>query len=208
MFKKYIIYLLCFLWLTPGFAASADSELMQLLNGINSMSANFIQTTAMSGKHPKKQQLSGTIALIRPGKLRWEVKQPNRQLIIVNQKIIWVYDMDLEQISKRKLDYLQPGNPTILLSGNTSTLQNLFNITKLQSTGSTVWFQLNPKTPTNMYQWIKVCFADHNIIAMNIADNLGGQTAIHFSAIKINTAINPNLFQFKVPEGVDVIETE
>ena len=42
---------------------------------------------------------------------------------------------------------------------------------------------------------------------MVLLDNFGQTTRLRFSEIKKNQAIDPQVFVFDVPEGVDVIES-
>lgn len=195
-----------FFCVTTCFAVTPAIELQELLSKIHTMSANFTQTTQVSAKKASAERgVSGSMAFERPSKFRWEIKSPNQQLIIAKEKTIWFYDVDLEQVTKRKVNYREPGNPAILLSGNPNTLQELFNIKKLEQNLPGAWFKLTPKQQNNMYQAIKINFVDGEIKAMVIVDNLGGQSNIQFTNIKINNAINPSLFKFTVPHGVDVV---
>lgn len=188
---------------------SSAAELVQLLNSTQSMQADFAQFAVKQGNRGQSgvSTITGKMALDRPGKFRWEILQPNKQLIVAAKNIVWIYDADLAQVTKRKIDYRQPGNPAMLLSGSTATIQKMFIIKKLPSTNddSGVWFKLQPRTETNLYQWIKLHFRAGQLVAMVIADNLGQQSKIQFSKILINKQLPSSLFNFTVPKGVDVI---
>lgn len=67
-------------------------------------------------------------------------------------------------------------------------------------------FQLRPKTANNVYQWIKLNFINGIITSMIMADNLGQQSEIDFSNVKINSTLSGSLFKFNPPSGVDVID--
>jgi len=201
-----ILFLMLFFCATTCVAATPAAELQELLSKVHTMSANFTQTAQASAKKASAiHSAIGSMIFERPNKFRWETKEPNQQLIIAKEKTIWFYDVDLEQVTKRKVNYREPGNPAILLSGNPDTLQELFKIKKLEQNLPGVWFKLTPKQQNNMYQAIKINFVDGAIKAMVIVDNLGGQSNIQFTNIEINTAINPKLFKFTVPHGVDVV---
>lgn len=212
MHKKYnslIFNIIFFTWFmgmgSVAQAANDQNDLKSLLESIHTMSADFSQV-AVTQSHKTTQTASGTMMLQRPGKFRWETKEPNKQLIIANQKTIYFYDADLEQVTKRKINYQDPGNPALLLSGSTATLNQMFSITKTSDAADDVWFTLRPKTQTNMFHWIKLHFVAGAIQDMSIADNLGQQSKINFSHIKINQPISASQFIFKTPPGVDVVE--
>lgn len=173
-----------------------NNELIQLLNNIHTMQADFSQFTG-------DQKTSGSMALERPGKFRWEVSYPNKQLIIINKNKILLYDIDLEQIIKRKIDYKKPGNPVALLSDSTQTLEQNFTITKLKKSGE---FELKPKKKNSDYKWIKMYFVSGQLKSMYIFDNLDQKSEIHFSNIVFNSKIPDSKFIFVVPKNVDVLD--
>ena len=153
--RKFVVFCFFLHLATAAIAApahvqtqTADDELIQLLNNIHTMQATFKQFMVNDAGAPVGKKTSGQMALVRPGKFRWEATQPSKQLIIVNDNNVMIYDVDLEQVIKRKVDYKQPGNPAMLLSGSTETLKQVFKITKLKKEGGGIWFKLTPKKIT------------------------------------------------------------
>lgn len=185
--------------------AQATSQLTTILDKTHAMQADFEQFATSKSKK-QHEQSHGQMALSRPGKFRWETKAPSQQLIIANDNLVWMYDKDLEQVTKNKVDYKQPGNPAMLLSGTSDTLKNTFNVTKLNMPGVGVWFELQPKSSNNLYQWIKLHFVDDKLIAMYMADNLGQKSEFQFQNIQINPNLDDSLFKFTPPKGVDIVE--
>ncbi|MDQ8039485.1 MAG: outer membrane lipoprotein chaperone LolA, partial [Rickettsiella sp.] len=84
-FSRLKILLLFFLLIPiPAlWAASASDELAHLLNRLHGFQANFTQTV-MDGRGQILQKTSGKMILQRPGHFRWEVMQPNKQLLIAD----------------------------------------------------------------------------------------------------------------------------
>jgi len=212
---KFIFFIL-FCASTAVIAASAqtaDDELVQLLNNIHTMQATFKQFIVDDEGMQIGQETTGSMALERPGKFRWEVLRPNKQLIIVNGSKLVLYDADLEQVTKRKMDYKKSGNPATLLSGGAETLKQMFKIIKLKKSGNDIWFELKPKKKNNSaqasdYQWIKMRFVVGRLSAMYVFDNLGQQSEIHFANVVLNSKISQNKFVFVVPPKVDVLDEE
>ena len=157
------------------------------------------------------QKTTGTMMLERPGKFRWEITQPNKQLIIVNKNKTFLYDADLEQVVKRKVDYNNPSNPAMLLSSPVQSITLSFEISKLKKSGQDLWFELKPKTRKNQeagYQWIKIQFINGRLNAMIIADNLDQKSQINFNNIVINIQISPKKFVFTPPPNTDVFDAD
>jgi outer membrane lipoprotein carrier protein len=188
------------------YAATATESFSQLLNGVQSIQANFSQKT-VDVRGRVSQKASGQMALQRPGKFRWEIKKPMPQLIIANQKKLWIYDPDLEQVTIRSLNESSDETPALLLSHDNSALDTHFTITTMDKNQSGwQWFMLKPKKPDNMFASIQMGFTNKHIQEMRLQDNLGNVTIIDFSNIKTNLSLAAASFQFKPRANVDVID--
>lgn len=204
-------FITCFLSVIlffTSFATYANDDadrLAEMLSNVNSMQADFEQNIITKSGQATNEPTIGKMSLLRPGKFRWETTSPMKQLIIADGKYVWVYDADLEQVTKNKIDYHQPGNPAMLLSGSVTALQKTFTVNVILDETDSSWFQLNPKSKNNMYQWIKLHFTNGKITEMFMADNLGQQSEIQFKNIKMNQTLSNSLFTFKPPKNVDVI---
>lgn len=188
------------------FASSPSQELIKLLSSFNSLQANFVQQNIVSNKSSINQQLNGQVFLQRPNLFRWEIQQPNQQLIVADGANIWIYDADLQQATKQKIDYQQSNNPAMLLSGSLKDLPNNFIITKLSKSDIGKWFELKPKTGNTMFQKIQVQFRDSKLSAMYVIDNLGQHTKLVFTNVRINPKLEPILFKFKPSSNIDIVE--
>jgi outer membrane lipoprotein carrier protein len=186
--------------------ANADSAavLTQLLNNIRSMQADFTQTIVnKSGK--AVQQSQGRMIMERPGKFRWEVKQPTAQLLIANGQRLWIYDPDLEQVTIRLLNKAAGEAPALLLSEANTALSKDFNV-RTQSAGSLQWFLLIPKNRDSMLSQVMLGFSGNQIREMNLRDHLGHNTMIQFQRVVMNASVPDSVFHFTPPANVDVID--
>lgn len=199
MRKKISCILFAILLPISIFAATPVQQLTKLLSDFQAMQANFTQVVN------SKQTNKGTMAIQRPGRFRWQIESPNKQVIIADGKNIWIYDVDLEQAVKQKMNAQYSVNPAMLLSGSVTELQKYFSVTKLKKTPG-LWFELKPKQQNSMFQSVRMQFVDGQLKSMLVSDNLGNKSVITFSNAIINAKLNPNLFKFTAPKGVDVIE--
>lgn len=181
----------------------ASQELVKLLGSFTSMQANFVQNS-FDAHGNLLQKSSGQMALQRPGKFRWNTTSPNKQLLIADGKNLWIYDADLQQATKQKLDPSKNTNPASLLSGSIDSLQQRFSVNRMPSSGAGEWFELKPTAKNDMFQWIRLHFENNILTEMSLSDNLGQQSTLTFSQVKTNGDLNSNLFQFKPPAGTDV----
>lgn len=203
--KKFsFIIALFFSLITTVITAQTSSEhLNALLSTFKSMSADFSQTVYVKNQAAKKSV--GKMALMRPGKFRWEVTSPNHQLIVADGRYLWIYDVDLEQATKQSLTK-DAQSPAILLSGSTKAIEDRFSLVGAKEHGNQAEFKLTPKRPNDMVQYIELKFIDNKLNQMAVIDNLGQKNVFTFTNLALNPQLAPSLFQFKAPKGVDVIK--
>lgn len=187
-------------------APNTADELAKLLNNLHTMQAKFEHYSTNKNGVQIGEKITGVMMLERPGKFRWEIKQPNRQLIIVNKNKSLIYDADLEQLVKRKMDYSQPGSPAMLLTSPVEKLKRSFSITKLNVPGPGAWFELKPNAKQTGYRWIKMHFVNGQIKNMQIADNLDQKSTINFNDIIFNSSLSSKVFSFTPPPKTDILE--
>lgn len=205
MLKKIVLTSLLSLAANIAIASPSDN-LSTLLNGMKTMKSNFTQTVYdNNGKAIQKS--NGQMALDRPGKFRWEVKKPIPQLIVANDKKLWIYDPDLAQVTIKLLNESTGDTPALLLSHVGSVLDDSYTVTAITEKPATLsWFMLKPKNNDNMFQAVEMGFKGSKIEEMRLKDHLGHTTAIKFVNATTNTNLPAMLFSFKVPKGVDVID--
>lgn len=186
--------------------AVATEKLVSYLGAMNSMESKFHQWVEDS-KRTTLQDITGMIWVERPGKFRWDTDQPYPQSIITNGSVLWIYDMDLDQVTQRKLDTHVGNTPALLLSGDPEKISESFSISAYEYEETGEWrFDLTPKSEDALFEMLRVHFIKGNIRDMFLRDSLGQTTRIEFEAPTFNGSIKASLFEFTPPEGVDVIK--
>jgi outer membrane lipoprotein carrier protein len=207
MILRCIVLLTALFLQTNGHAEnSAMVRLNQLLANTQTMRADFTQTILDNNAKPL-QKAVGKMALLRPGKFRWEVLRPTAQLVVANGLRLWIYDPDLEQVTIRLISKEMGETPALLLSNTQETLERNFTVREGEDSLTGIqWFVLTPKNQNSMLAAIKLGFVDHRIMAMFLEDHLGHTTVIEFKHVSVNAALPSSLFVFRVPANVDVID--
>jgi outer membrane lipoprotein carrier protein len=193
-----------FLFTGLAFAATADQTLASLLKKYNAYAASFKQTTFDSSNMIINSS-SGNFMFQRPGKFRWHTLKPSEQIIIANNDTLWIYDVDLQQVTKRKINKQAAFNPAELLTGKISILQKNFNI-KAHTNNGRLIFQLTPKNKQVNFQQVNLEFDQGLLMTMQVVNNLGQTSVFTFTQIQLNPKLNSSLFDFKAPKGVDVLQ--
>jgi len=207
IFKALLFFsLTIFSFISFADTTSAANQLQPLLNNIKSLQANFVQTVYdRSGS--VLQQTSGQMSLLHPGKFRWETNKPSKQLLIADGSQVWFYDVELAQVMQQKQQTNTSNSPAMLLSGSVTKLMQDYKVTQLPAENNDqLIFRLIPRAKNGLFQSVDLTFAQDNLKAMRMMDNLGQTTTIKFSNVHENIALNENLFHFVLPKGVDVVK--
>lgn len=178
----------------------AGENLSELLSHMQTSRANFTQTI-MNARGQILQKISGKMSIQRPGHFRWEVTQPNRQLLIADGQHIWFYDIDLQQITIQKQKIAHTDSPAALLSESPKNLTQLFIIHPLMDVQG---FTLFPKNKNALFQSITLIFQKNRLREMRLTDKLDQQTVINFSQVEINPYLPANTFHFFMPKDKDI----
>ena len=190
-----------------GVVGDEDSQtLAALLDSMSSYRADFEQTvTSQFGE--VLQTATGTMHLERPGRLRWAVDEPYPQLVVADGRYVWVYDPDLEQATVQLFEETVQGTPMMFLT-DTAMLERNFRVGKSPKEESSQRFALSPRDPqsTSLFREITLTFsAGGRLTGLDIVDDLDQKTAMVFRHGEVNPVLESGLFEFEVPEGVDVI---
>jgi outer membrane lipoprotein carrier protein len=180
----------------------AASRLEAALAGLDSWRAGFSQTvTDAEGR--VTESASGTVALARPGKFRWDYQVPE-QLIVSDGTTVWLYDADLAQVTVRPAAEALIGTPALLLSGK-ADLRAEFRVTDAGSDEGLSWSRLEPRDGESDFAELRVGIAGGELRRMVLVDRLGQTTRLAFERIERNPALAEDSFRFTPPPGVDVI---
>ena len=189
---------------TSVMANSASKELLHYLTNIHSLTAGFTQKAI--GKNSRmRQNTSGTMAILRPGRFRWDILKPSKQFIIADGKQLWIYDVSLQQVTVANLHRSIGQSPALLLSGQSKNLLRDYQVDRLKSRGKGQWYLLRAKSRNATYQVVKLHFVKGIIHQMAITDSLGQSSIVTFYHVTVNPKLSKNIFSFVPPKGVDVV---
>ena len=165
--------------------------------------AQFTQTVAdKSGR--VTQNANGTFLLQRPGKFRWSVEKPYKQLLVGDGQRVWIFDEDLNQVIVRKLGDALGATPAALLSGD-QEVERAFAWKDLPMADGLEWLSATPLTKETTFTEIRLGFDVKGLAALELYDAFGQKSVVRFTAFERNPKLAPDLFQFTPPKGADVI---
>jgi len=187
-----------------SFAQTAAQALTQQLGQGNNIEADFVQYL-LDASGSRLQETRGHMILAPPNQFWWQTEDPFAQLLVSNGDQLWIYDEDLEQVTVQKLDLQTTSTPALLLSGNSNDIGAEFNVVMQRGDQDLVFYRLTPKDPESLYQSLRINFKNNKLWEMQIEDAMHQKTSLTFSNVVINPPIDASIFEFKVPENVDVV---
>ena len=190
-------------WLGVASAALAIAKVSDYFRGLESLRADFVQTV-YDDQAKLVQTSSGRMYMQRPGKFSWDYQEPYPQLIVADGSRLWLYDSDLEQVSVKLMDKALSATPLALLSG-AAPIEDTFTVGKQTEQGGLQWFELRPKNPEAEFESLWIGFKGDTLATIELADRFGQSTRLSFDNLERNVKIDPAMFVFIPPPGVDVV---
>jgi outer membrane lipoprotein carrier protein len=196
------------LWAGSSMAATskqgaAIAQMQHFLREVHSLKADFTQVV-MDPNLRQIKQSSGTLLIKRPNRFRWDYVAPNKEVIVADGQHVWMYDVELQQVTVKPLDGTLAASPAVLLSGSNDVGRN-FKIQDLGDKDGIAWVGLTPKVKDTDFEDVRLGFKNGAVAIMELKDALGNLTRITFSHVVRNAALSDDQFRFTPPPGADVI---
>jgi outer membrane lipoprotein carrier protein len=185
-------------------AITPEQRLKSFLAKASTLQADFTQVQ-VDEKGNLGKRSNGVFYLQRPGKFRWNYVKPYNQEIVSSAGKVWFYDKDLEQVTAKKLNAAIGSTPALLLTGDVPIEKN-FTIENQSDEEGIAILKLIPKNEESGFKYVQIGLENDSLVGMELSDNFGQLTRIYFSNLKTGVRIDPSLFSFTPPPGVDVFE--
>lgn len=235
MSRIFSICLLLSLFALPLSAAAASASLTDIVSalekgyaGLQDVQADFSQKTTIAAVN-REQKGSGEVFLKRPASatamFRFNYAKPKQQ-IISNGKQVWFYTPESKQVLVNSVAAMFAGGNSIALSyltglGHVSRDFNVTSAAEPQDKNGNYQLELTPKKPSPVLTKLQLTVSAEAveqmrasgevknvfpIISSIVHDAGGNRTRIDYSRARVNKGIADGKFNFKIPEGVEVIK--
>lgn len=202
-------------------AQSAKAEFTQTVQTPSKRKAdlgrgsNEPQTTSV-----QMERSSGYFIFQRPGLLRFEYTVPFAQTIVADGQNVWLYDHDLEQVTRRAQGQVLNATPVALLTTarNLAGLTEHFHLSEEAGAEPTDaahsvahWVRAEPKAAKNQQDGAVIVLArmgfgaGGELVALEMHDAFGQISRLHFEKIQLAPKIEAGTFRFTPPKGASMI---
>lgn len=195
--------LLAALLLASGAQAAALERFQVYVRTTQSARADFEQQVFdRSGK--RVQESKGSFLFLRPGRFRWSYAKPYPQAIVGDGARIWIHDLDLNQVTVRKVTSAIGATPAALLAG-ASDIEKAFELSEAGTKDGLEWLDAIPREREAGFERVRLGLGVAGVEAMELVDHFGQTTVLRFSNIARNPKLDGSEFRFTPPPGADVL---
>lgn len=179
------------------------------------LQADFQQTTRIEG-FATPLTSSGRMLIKKPGLLRWDYRDPTVEEIYVNRNDVMMYVPEHKQVLAGKLTQMAASQAPLQLLQGVAKIDEEFEIESTRGgergEGGLPLITLTPKsTEPDASRSVSKLVVEvqpklYFIKAVTIHEISGNISTFAFSNLKPNTGLKSDVFEFKVPAGVEVIK--
>lgn len=173
--------------------------------------SQVVTSPAKDGQAPRAKTSTGTFEFSRPNRFKFIYQKPFQQSIVADGQTLWLYDVDLNQVTARKQSQALGSTPAALIAAapDLRALQADYTLTDAPDKDALQWVSATPKSKDGQLQSVRVGFRTRDqtvlLAALEILDSFGQRSVLTFSQVEINPRLAPDAFEFKPPPGADVM---
>jgi len=198
---KTVVLLLLFIAFAPPLAEANPRALLdEFASELESLSGEFTQTTlAENGRVSESTQ--GRLFYQSPDRFRWSYDEPFPQEMVADGERLWHFDESLDQVTVRE----QPSaaeSPLLVLT-RPELLDRFY---RAEPGDSPDQLGFRPLAEAAEFERATLYFRDGLPQALELLDAFGQLTRIELFDLERNPELDEALFEFEVPDGVDVLE--
>ncbi len=180
-------------------------------NRLKSFKASFAEIYQGGGINRNE---SGVLWLKKPGRMRWEYRQPREKLFITDSQTAYFYvpgDHQARKTAIKRLDDIR--SPLRYLLGKTKLQKELDGLSFAPDVqplnAENVVLRGIPKTMRDrVAELLLEVTPQHQIVRILIREVDGTNTDYRFSQIEENVPVQDGLFRFTPPPGVEVLQDD
>jgi outer membrane lipoprotein carrier protein len=190
------------------YASKLAARVQARYDTIRDFEADFVQSY-QGGLLRTKTTEQGTVAIKRPGRMRWVYSKPERKEFVSDGERIYSYVPRDKQVIVSPMPTGEQTTPALFLTGRGHLVRD-FNVAYERIPAApegSVGLKLVPKKGDPEFEWLMISVDPKSLQILQLValDRQGGQSSFLFTNLKENRNLSDKIFDFQVPRGVDVI---
>lgn len=184
-------------------ADEARQSLDRFAKGLTALEGRFEQRV-FNTDGSLREEADGTVALKAPRQFRWQYETPYEQIIVADGTHVWLYDVDLEQVTVKRQADQEAQSPLVVLT-DPASLDQRYRVSETGRREGLDWLRLEPNGDQGDFRSAELGLSADGLVRMDMEDNLGGRTEIRFEGWQRNPSTAAERFRFTPPVDVEVI---
>lgn len=185
------------------------AKVQQRYNGIKDIQGDFVQTYE-GGVLRTRTTERGTVAIKRPGKMRFTYTKPEKKEFVSDGNRLYTHLVADKQVIVSPAPGPDQGDiPAMFLAGQSDLSRDYIpSFTALPGAATgLITLKLVPRKKSEEYESIGIGVDPKTlqIQFLTAVDTQGGRSSFSFSNLKENRGLADNQFVFRIPRGVDVV---
>jgi outer membrane lipoprotein carrier protein len=203
---------LAFTWTVQaqgGDPVAMAAKIQQRYNAIKDIQGDFVQTYE-GGVLRTKTTERGTVAIKRPGRMRFTYTNPEKKEFVSDGSRLYTHLVADKQVIVSPAPGPDQGDiPAMFLAGQSDLARDYTPaFTPLPGAAAgLVTLKLVPKKPSAEYESLGIGVDPKTlqIQFLTAVDTQGGRSSFSFANLKENRGLTDKNFEFRIPRGVDVV---
>lgn len=196
--------------LSGSAGAALVAEVQSVYGRTQTIGARFVQDSYLAALDASERS-SGRVWFEKPGRMRWEYESPERQLFVVRDETVWLYQPEANQVMiDRFRDVLISELPVSFLMG-LGSLSTDFSVRRACPTdGGGAVLELSPRsgggqsTREGLDSFVLLVNAGRMPVGAKVVDVGGNVTAIRLTEVQPNAPVPSSMFRAEFPPGTDI----
>jgi outer membrane lipoprotein carrier protein len=219
LIRVFTLFVVLASWVTPlAIAHGQQVDVKQIAhavdeqyNHLKSLKSSFTETYQGPGMSRTE---GGTLWLKKPGRMRWEYRQPREKLFVADSQTAYFYVPGERQARKTAIKNLDDiRSPLRYLLGKTKLEKELDGLSLAAdipplTPGDTVLRGVPKNMKDRISDVVLEISPAHQIVRILIHEVDGTSTDFRFSQIEANIPVQDSLFRFTPPPGVETIQDD
>jgi len=178
-------------------------------NNIRTLQLDFVQTLSYSVQPTAKRTESGTLYLRKPGKMRWDYREPWKKIFLSDGKDVWFYTSASNRVEKSKLKETEDLRAPLAFLIGRLDFERDFKEYHYKDVAGARWITAMPKSAKAPYKEVHF-FLEPNaqITKLRVFGHDESVMEFQFRNEKLNPTLPDALFAFQMPPGAELVEVE
>ncbi|MGD9105245.1 MAG: outer membrane lipoprotein chaperone LolA [Desulfobacterales bacterium] len=198
---------------TPKVSGLSSEDIIKKIESryaTSGFSAIFVQTSTIKAMEIT-DSASGKAFFKRPDKMRWEYETPDPQTIITNGNMLWIYRPEDSQVMVGKApSFFENGKGFSFLSDMASVEKKFRILLEKKAEDDNHILKLLPREKTLDVSiiYLFVSTKTFEVVKIVTYNSYEDETRIEFRNIQFKQKLDESLFNFKMPQGVEVLHLD